>query len=426
MAKQGGEVARGRARGRSYPLNSRRLTAVVVNRIVKAFSLEISASLEDAKQIVEGKLIEMGREPQNVQVDLAETEGGVLITLLDESGSFLEIQPEEADGEEEERAQEGGKEADERVGDDHGHVDPDARSRESELEVELERLTEENTELCVEVSVLKERVEEDKQRYKNLCRLNCQQLAEHDDTVAEKESEIESLRSRIAELEGRDHTHEHSPRTDPSSRAVGSGPSTPRSPAVSAARVTAGSVESTQETSLRRPLSICGGTRCGVSIPRRGKAPPVDPFDGENTDSRFEDWLPTLERAATWNGWSEEEKLLQLAGHLRKRALQEWNLLDISDRREFSVAAKSLQDRLDPGSRTLAAQDFRHAAQQESESVMTSSLDWSGLSGLRMGTTVSLVRLGTRYYMVSSKKDSATTSWKPLLCLDARGTRNCV
>ena len=37
---------------------------------------------------------------------------------------------------------------------------------------------------------------------------------------------------------------------------------------------------------------------------------------------------PLLQRAADWNEWSESEIHIQLAGHLRGRALQEWNLLD--------------------------------------------------------------------------------------------------
>ena len=45
-------------------------------------------------------------------------------------------------------------------------------------------------------------------------------------------------------------------------------------------------------------------------IQRRGNAPPVDPFTAENKEMRFDDWIPTLERAAAWNNWSEEEKLL--------------------------------------------------------------------------------------------------------------------
>ena len=52
-------------------------------------------------------------------------------------------------------------------------------------------------------------------------------------------------------------------------------------------------------------------------VPRRVKVPPIDPFSGENTEFCFEDWLPSLEHAVTWNGWSDNEKLVLLAGHLR-------------------------------------------------------------------------------------------------------------
>ena len=50
--------------------------------------------------------------------------------------------------------------------------------------------------------------------------------------------------------------------------------------------------------------------------PRAGRAPPIDTFTGESADVLWEDWLPIFERAAHWNNWSEEEKLLQLAGYL--------------------------------------------------------------------------------------------------------------
>jgi len=53
---------------------------------------------------------------------------------------------------------------------------------------------------------------------------------------------------------------------------------------------------------------------------RHGKAPPVDEFTAEDSRTRFDDWIPTLERAASWNGWTEDELL---AGHLRGRALLE-------------------------------------------------------------------------------------------------------
>ena len=45
----------------------------------------------------------------------------------------------------------------------------------------------------------------------------------------------------------------------------------------------------------------------GEKTSRRGRAPPVDPFDGESADVLFEDWMPGLLRAAEWNDWSEQE-----------------------------------------------------------------------------------------------------------------------
>lgn len=104
--------------------------------------------------------------------------------------------------------------------------------------------------------------------------------------------------------------------------------------------------------------------------PRRGKAPPVDAYTGEDPEAvRLEVWLPTLERAATWNGWTDEERLLQLAGHLRGRALAEWNLVIPAEKYTYTAAVQALWARLDPGSKVLAAQDLRHAIQKDDESV---------------------------------------------------------
>ena len=104
-------------------------------------------------------------------------------------------------------------------------------------------------------------------------------------------------------------------------------------------------------------------------VQRRGKAPPIDSFTGEDSEIRFDDWIPTLERAATWNNWTEDETLMQLAGYLRGRALQEWNLITPADRRTYQSAIVSLRTRLDPGNKTLAALDFRHITQKDTESV---------------------------------------------------------
>ena len=102
---------------------------------------------------------------------------------------------------------------------------------------------------------------------------------------------------------------------------------------------------------------------------QKGKAPPVDFFTGEDPEVQFEDWLPTLERTAVWNGWTDEEALIQLAGHLRGRSLIEWNLLADENTQSFEKATQALGIRLDPGSKAIVAQDFHHTMQQEKEAV---------------------------------------------------------
>ena len=54
----------------------------------------------------------------------------------------------------------------------------------------------------------------------------------------------------------------------------------------------------------------------GSSVQHQGKAPPIDSFTGEDSEIRFDDCLPTLERATTWNDWMEDERLMQLAAWL--------------------------------------------------------------------------------------------------------------
>lgn len=106
-----------------------------------------------------------------------------------------------------------------------------------------------------------------------------------------------------------------------------------------------------------------------MSTQRRGRAPPVDFFNGEDGDITLDDWLPSLLRAAEWNEWTNKELTMQLAGHLKGRARQEWSLLVTEEKSTYERGIAALRSRLDSGSKTLAAQDFRHAAQEEKEKV---------------------------------------------------------
>ena len=76
-------------------------------------------------------------------------------------------------------------------------------------------------------------------------------------------------------------------------------------------------------------------------VGERGKAPPIDLFTVESIGITFDDWLLTLERAATWNGWTSDETLMQLSGHLKGRALQEWKLLTPDYKTSYQTAIKA-------------------------------------------------------------------------------------
>ena len=80
-----------------------------------------------------------------------------------------------------------------------------------------------------------------------------------------------------------------------------------------------------------------------TSMQHRGKAPPIDTFTWEDAETRFDDWLPTLERAAAWNNWTDSEALMQLAGYLCGRALLEWNLMSQTEHNTYKLAISGLR-----------------------------------------------------------------------------------
>ena len=94
MSEEGGERVP-QAKETTYPLNSRRLTARSVLRIAEGLGLPTTASLADTRQMIEGRLIEKGHQPQNVEVHVIESEQGSSIRLNDEGGVILEIPREE-------------------------------------------------------------------------------------------------------------------------------------------------------------------------------------------------------------------------------------------------------------------------------------------------------------------------------------------
>ena len=102
---------------------------------------------------------------------------------------------------------------------------------------------------------------------------------------------------------------------------------------------------------------------------QKGKSPTVELFTGKDPEVRLDDWLPSVHRASQWNGGSIEEQVKQLAGHLKCRALQEWNLLGEDQVQNYGEAVRALQERLDSGSSVLAGQGFWHTTLCEGKSV---------------------------------------------------------
>ena len=288
--------AEGVPKGPVYSLNSKRLTALHLQRIADSLGLPTKGSAAVTRQLIEGKLMEMGKEPPNVQVVVQGTDENSVLFLINEDGIIRTIKP-----------------ARDRVvhvssqpvdaARDEGPVETRSALRESEGEpaeveqrletqsLELQRVRELLRQAEAEVEEgrtptqqhdeelhgLRAVVAKEKQKVKRIWWEKCEQLS-HEEAIYRKDMEIARLKARLL--------------------AVTSPPSPPTSP---------GSSIRVVEDEPRRPSSSH----------RRGKASPVDSFSAESLDEQWDDWLPTLERAAEWNGWTDSERLLQLAGHLR-------------------------------------------------------------------------------------------------------------
>ena len=336
-------------RGRRLPLNSRRLTAAYLRQLSEALGLPTIGSAEELRQQIEGKLAE--RDDPTIQVIVQETPRiETVLWLVDSGGAFLQTTSlhrigKESSESERERQQliEGNELLSDELASAKRKLEEECL-RTAELRTELEAYTGEgSSDLAGEVDRLQEELKVEKEKRKQVWKTSCDQVAEQDTLLAAKDDEIAALRRKLEALRTR---------PIPPAQEGGEEGGSPLPPSESAAE------------SPIAPHLPTQGVRA-----RRVKAPPVEPFSGENVEVQLDDWLPALKRASSWNEWSDEDLLLQLAGHLRGRALQEWNLLDETDKSTYGSAVEALRARLDPGNKTLAAQDFRHAIQGNDERV---------------------------------------------------------
>ena len=143
------------------PLNSRRLTRVVIGRIAQVLDVPTTASTDKTLQMIEAKLCDRGKEPHNVQVIQGGAEQGSRIALEDDTGTFLEISPEDPPDTEEET--EGGAE----VG-----IEEELDERGATLREELARFREQTEALKDKVRSLQEQLSSERSRYKCLWKIN--------------------------------------------------------------------------------------------------------------------------------------------------------------------------------------------------------------------------------------------------------------
>ena len=299
-------------------LNSRRLSAANMRRIAAMLGLLTDASMEERRQFIEGKLLEADREPRNVQVVIHEvkstTETRLHLSLIDEMGVFQNTEMVVH------------RVTVAKLAEKIDRLEETKPRQERALQTVQWQQQQEESGQQDEIGQLRFELEAEKKKSTRFWALACQRGEENERLAAEKEAEVASLIWQLEEC-----------------KVLG----------------VPTALESLPRDSSESPMQVSAG----VEKKRKGKAPPVDWFTGENMEVRVDDWLPALERATVWNAWKEEEQLIQLAGHLRGKALQEWNLLSKEDKATWQVAVSALKGRLDPGNKILAAQDFRHAVQ---------------------------------------------------------------
>ena len=144
-----------------------------MKQIAASLSLTTTGSTDEVRLIVEGRLVDMGKEPQHVQVVMCGTEGSHLQlrdvdgVFLDVYGVFLDVLPEE-EGKEDSEGDGGGHSSGESAGSEDDDV--------AEVRLALQHAHNLNRSLQEEVSSLKEQLGREKCRVKEMWHENCEQF----------------------------------------------------------------------------------------------------------------------------------------------------------------------------------------------------------------------------------------------------------
>ena len=71
-------------KGPTYPLNLKRVKAGQLQRIAASVGLPTTGTAAVTRQLIEGKLMEMEREPKNAQVVIQDTSENPAISLIED------------------------------------------------------------------------------------------------------------------------------------------------------------------------------------------------------------------------------------------------------------------------------------------------------------------------------------------------------
>ena len=226
--------------GRPMPLNSRRVTGPILRSVAATLG---RASAEELRHMIDGRLEELGREPRDVLVVVGRgtVEPGH-VWLHDGEGPFLDGELLPAEAPEGPSVSVGEAHAGAIV---HGDRTPDCEAtllaERDRLAADIGRYRAEFESSRAELEKTRTEVTSVKKRLKEVWRMNFDQSISYDEELAAKDAVIAGLQGRLAATPLSDHL---------------------------------GAVPRDERHSLHSSTTSGGS--------RRGKAPPVDPFLGDD------------------------------------------------------------------------------------------------------------------------------------------------
>ena len=276
--------------GPTFPLNSKRLKAARIRQLAAALDVPTGAAAHEVCQRLGEKIRTLGHDPANVQVIVKGKGNNSSLYLVDDTGVIKCVKENVEDhvgnqGIPNERSRSALREVEAVIESLTNELTTarqeleEANSLVSRLRAEVASLGDSNTELSRQL---------DKERQKSKCfwKQKCDLMLAHEDVLEERDATIAALRTQIPPAVDTEVTREPSAR-QLAQMSEATAPGTYRPIDVYPIPSPSPSLRMTEP-----------GQNFNIGQVRRGKAPPVDPFTGESEEVLWEDWLPTLERAA--------------------------------------------------------------------------------------------------------------------------------